>query len=169
MSCGASDSDGEPELSRELSGHTLRLVTDIVRPTPRNGVLIWRGLTRACPACGQRGLTRRVIELRPECPRCGFVFERQSGHFVGAVGMSTIITFGMILISILVGLWVLWPDVDFVRLAAPPLVIAVLMPLLMHPTFKTLWASIDMMMTPLRPGEAITDLLNPEEGSTEQG
>ncbi len=144
-------------------------MTEIVRPTPRNGVLFWRGATRACPACGKRGLTRRIVELREECPRCGFVFERQSGHFVGAVGMSTIFTFALILISILVGIWALWPDVDFFRLALPPLVIAVVVPLVMHPTFKTLWASIDMMMTPLRPGEAVADLVDTEEGATKQG
>ncbi len=144
-----------------------------VRSTPRNGVLLWRGATRACPVCGRRGLTRRVVVLSEECPRCGFVFERQSGHFVGAVGMSTILTFGLILISILVGIWVLWPDVDFVRLAVAPLLIAVLLPPLFHPTAKTLWAGIDLMMTPLRPGEATRDLdgeigVDPEEGAPQQ-
>ncbi|MEM8707200.1 MAG: hypothetical protein AAGE98_12135, partial [Actinomycetota bacterium] len=114
-------------------------------------------------------------------PRCGFVFERDPGHFVGAVGMSTILTFGLILISILVGLWVLWPDVNFFGLAAVPLVIAVLVPPLFHPTAKTLWAGIDLMMNPVRPGEAVADLLDPEillraetvvdpeEGTTEEG
>ena len=101
------------------------------------------------------------------------MFERQSGHFVGAVGMSTILTFGLILISILVGIWVLWPDVDFVRLAVAPLLIAVLLPPLFHPTAKTLWAGIDLMMTPLRPGEATRDLdgevgIDPEEGAPQQ-
>ena len=148
-------------------------MSDVVRPTPSRGVLFFRGSTRACAVCGQRGLTRRVIDLRPECPRCGFVFERHPGHFVGAVMMSTIITFGAILISFLVSLWVLWPDVDFVRLAVAPLLIAVLLPPLFHPTAKTLWAGIDLMMTPLRPGEATRDLdgevgIDPEEGAPQQ-
>ena len=155
-----------------MSGHILGVVTEIVRPTPRNSILLWRGATRACPVCAKRGLTHRIVELSEECPRCGFVFERQSGHFVGAVGMSTILTFGFILISILVGIWVLWPDVDFVRLAIPPLVIAVLHPPLFHPTAKTLWASIDLMMTPLGPGEAVRDLegagVDPQEGATQE-
>ncbi|MEM8705337.1 MAG: hypothetical protein AAGE98_02690 [Actinomycetota bacterium] len=155
-------------------------MSELVRPTPSKGVLLRRGVTRACPVCGRRGLTRRVVELRPECPRCGFVFERDPGHFVGAVGMSTILTFGLILISILVGLWVLWPDVNFFGLAAVPLLIAVLVPPLFHPTAKTLWAGIDLMMNPVRPGEAVSDLLDPdlllretvvdaEEGPTEEG
>ena len=64
----------------------------------------------------------------PSVPARGFVFERDPGHFVGAVGMNTIVTFGLILISILVGLWALWPDMDFVGLASVPLLIAVVVP-----------------------------------------
>jgi hypothetical protein len=69
--------------------------------------------------------------------------------------MSTIFTFGLILISLLLGIWVLWPDVQFLSLALAPLAIATFVPLLVHPTAKTLWASIDLMMNPLEPGEAL--------------
>jgi len=72
--------------------------------------------------------------------------------------LNTIVTFGSILVSILVGIWVLWPDVDVVRLGISPLVIAVLMPPLIHPSAKTLWVAIDLMMHPLEPGEAVGDL-----------
>ena len=72
--------------------------------------------------------------------------------------MNTIVTFGSILVSILVGIWVLWPDVDVVRLGISPLVIAVLMPPLIPPSAKTLWVAIDLMMHPLEPGEAVGDL-----------
>ena len=95
------------------------------------------------------------------------MFERQPGHFVGAVGMNTIVTFGSILISILVGIWVLWPDVDVIRLGIPPLAIAILMPPLLHPTAKTLWVAIDLMMHPLDPGEAVRDLVA-EEGTPQE-
>lgn len=138
------------------------------RATPSNGVLLWRGVSRACPACGQRRLTHRWVGLAEECPRCGFVFERQSGHFVGAVGMNTIATFAMILVSILVGIWLLWPDVDGVRLGLPPILIAAFMPPIIHPTAKTLWIAIDLMMTPLRPGEAVRDLVA-EEAAPREG
>ena len=94
--------------------------------------------------------------------------------------MNTIVTFGLILISILVGLWALWPDMDFVGLASVPLLIAVVVPPLFHPAAKTLWVGIDLMMNPVRPGEAVADLLDPErlfaaepidteEGPPEQG
>ena len=144
-------------------------MNELVRPTPRKLVLLWRGATRACPVCGRRHLTRRVVGLRPACPRCGFVFERDPGHFVGAVGMNTMVTFGLILISILVGLWALWPDMNFVGLASVPLLIAVIVPPLFHPTAKTLWVGIDLMMNPVRPGEAVADLLDPERLFTAEG
>ena len=52
--------------------------TPIVGPdltTPPRARMFWRGLTRSCAVCGERGLTRRFIILTPSCPRCGFRFE----------------------------------------------------------------------------------------------
>ena len=72
--------------------------------------------------------------------------------------MATIVTFGLILISFLVSLWVTWPDMNFVGLATVPLAIAVIVPVLFNATFRTLWVGIDLMMNPLEPGEATRDL-----------
>jgi uncharacterized protein (DUF983 family) len=131
------------------------------RPTPERRVLLWRGATRACAVCGRRKLTRRWVALCPECPRCGFVFERMPGHFVGAVGMSTILTFGLILITLVAGVAIMYPDVRAVPLLAVMWPIAILMPVLFHPTAKTLWVAVDLLMNPLEPGEA--------GGGTEEG
>ncbi|MEQ8842835.1 MAG: DUF983 domain-containing protein [Acidimicrobiales bacterium] len=125
------------------------------RPTPSRGTLLWRGFTRACAVCGERGLTRRGVTLLEDCPRCGFHFERKPGHFVGAVGMSTIATFGLLLITLVAGVAISWPDVSLVGLLLPMLPIAVLVPLLLHPTAKTLWVAVDLLMNPLEPGEAV--------------
>ena len=125
------------------------------RPTPRNSVLLWRGFTRACPACGKRRLTRRGVTLREDCPRCDFHFERKPGHFVGAVGMSTIATFGLLLLTLVVGIALTWPDVTAAPLLLAMIPIAILAPPLLHPTAKTLWVAIDLMMNPLEPGEAV--------------
>ena len=152
---------------REAQLTDRRLVVVETRETPTNGRLFWRGLTRACGVCGQRGLTRRFIALSETCPRCGFRFERHPGHFLGAVIMSTILTFGLILISVLVGVWALWPDVDALRLSIVPLAIAVIVPVVTHPTCKTLWVAIDLMMRPLDPGEAVGDLVA-EEGAPQE-
>ncbi len=136
------------------------------RPTPRRGTLLWRGFTRACAVCGQRGLTRRGVALREDCPRCGFHFERKPGHFVGAVGMSTIATFGLLLVTLVIGIAVSWPDVSVGALLLPMLPIAVLVPLVIHPTAKTLWVAVDLLMNPLEPGEAVG---HSEERASQQG
>jgi len=69
--------------------------------------------------------------------------------------MNTIFTFGMILFSILGGVAVLWPDVTVKPLLIVPITVAVLVPPLIHPSAKTLWVGIDLMMNPVEPGEAI--------------
>ncbi len=126
-----------------------------IRPTPNNSRLLFRGATRACPVCGQRGLTQRVVDIVASCPRCDFRFERKPGHFIGAVGINTIITFGLILISILGGLYLAWPDPEFWPLIIAPFAVAAFVPPLLQPTAKTLWVGIDLMMNPLEAGEAL--------------
>lgn len=146
-------------------------MSELVRPTPSRRVLVVRGLTRACPACGRRGLTRRVVTLSPDCPRCGLVFEREAGEYIGSIIMNTIVTFGLILVSLLATLWMLGADVDFLPLVAVPLAIAAIVPPLFNPTARTLWVAISLMMTPLEPGEAIGDLvdIDAEERPPQQG
>lgn len=137
-----------------------------VRPTPPTRVLLWRGLTRACAVCGRRGLTSRWVTLTAQCPRCGFEFERKPGHFIGAVGMNTIVTFGLLLASVVGGVIVMWPTPEFVPLIAVTLPVAIFVPVLFHVTAKTLWVAIDLTMKPLGPGEAVG---GSEERSTQQG
>ncbi len=134
--------------------------------TPSKSRLILRGLTRRCAVCGEGDLTEGFLRLRDRCPRCGYVFERQDGHFVGAVGMNTIFTFALIAITLIGGMVLMWPDVEFVPLAAVTVAIAVLVPTLFHPIAKTLWIGIDLIIHPLEPGEAVVEA---EERAPEQG
>ena len=134
--------------------------------TPSKLRLVLRGLTRRCAVCGQGGLTDRFLHLRERCPRCGYRFERKAGHFVGAVGMNTIVTFGLIAITLVIGILVMWPDVKFIPLAAATVAVAVVVPTFFHPIAKTLWVGIDLIIHPLEPGEAFVDT---EEGAPQQG
>ena len=133
--------------------------------------MVWRGLTRACAVCGKRGLTRRWVVLTRDCPRCGFTFERSPGHFVGAVGMNTIVTFGLMLVTIVVGILLTLPDVRFWPVTLAALGVAVFVPVLFHASAKTLWVAIDLVMNPLETGEAplLERHLVAEEGSSQQG
>lgn len=42
--------------------------------------LLWRGLTKRCPACGQGRLFVHWFTMRQRCRRCGLEFERIEGH-----------------------------------------------------------------------------------------
>ncbi len=148
-------------------------VTGDLPPRPRTVALIARGATGACGACGnRRGVRRRWFTLAETCPACGFRFERQPGHFVGAVGMSTIVTFGLLAVTLVSGFVLTAPDIAVVPLMVLGTGIAVLVPLAFHPLARTLWVAVDLAMNPLEPGEAVDPRARrsgSEEGATQQG
>lgn len=72
--------------------------------------LLGRGLRRRCPLCGGGGLFRRWFTMVERCPRCGLNLERIEGHWIGALGMNTIVTFGAVLVAVVVGFAATYPD-----------------------------------------------------------
>ncbi len=114
---------------------------------------IVRGATLACGVCGRRGLFKRFRHMATDCPRCGLHFEREEGSFVGAVGINTILTFGLLLIGMVTFFAVTYPDVPagpwvfLVGLAIIPI------PILLYPVSKTLWLAIELVMRPPEPDE----------------
>jgi uncharacterized protein (DUF983 family) len=133
--------------------HTLGAVTD-APTTPSWWKLIGRALLARCPVCGQRKIFTRWLKMAAQCPRCGFVFERQEGHFIGAVGLNTVITAVALMASIIVGLVLSSPDLAVVPVLVVALSIAILLPVIIHPLCRMLWTAIHLMMQPLEPGEA---------------
>jgi len=122
--------------------------------TPSWGRLVGRALLARCPVCGQRKIFTRWLKMAERCPRCGFVFERQEGHFIGAVGLNTVITAAAVIASIIVGLVLSSPDLAVVPVLVVALIIAILLPIIIHPMCRMLWTAIHLMMQPLEPGEA---------------
>ncbi|MEM8923791.1 MAG: DUF983 domain-containing protein [Actinomycetota bacterium] len=120
---------------------------------PSRRQLLARGLTRRCPACGQNKLFRRWLIMSEKCPRCGLVFERIEGHWVGAVGLNTIVSFGSLIIILIVGVIATFPDIATVPLVIISVAAAVGVPLAFDPVSRTLWTGIDIAMRPLEPFE----------------
>ena len=116
--------------------------------------MVWRGLSRRCPVCGRGGLGRHWVVLPAVCPGCGFRFERAPGHFVGAVGMNTMATFGLMLLTIVVGVVATLPDVPFTAITLVAMALAFVVPVAFHVTAKLLWVAIDLLMNPLEAHEA---------------
>lgn len=120
---------------------------------PSNSSLLWRGLTGRCPACGAGGQHRWLVVIQPSCKRCGLRFERIEGHFIGAVGMNTMMSLGMLLVTLVVSLVVTFPDFPVVRLVLINVAVAILAPILFYPLSRMLWTAIDIAMRPLEPDE----------------
>ncbi len=120
---------------------------------PPTGRLLIRGLLVACPVCGARGQFRRWVTMNEQCHRCGLTFERIEGHWIGAIGINTIVSFGILLLSLVVSFVMTFPDFPVVPLMIGHALLAVLVPILFFPASRTLWTGIDIAMRPLEPHE----------------
>lgn len=124
------------------------------RPGPSTPTLLARGATMACPACGQRkGLFRRWTKMADACPNCGLVFGRFEGQWIGAIGINTIVSFGLLMIFVFIASAVSYPDTPVRTLVIMSIILAVVLPLLLFPFSRTFWTGMDLMMTPLEPHE----------------
>ncbi|MEL6981326.1 MAG: DUF983 domain-containing protein [Actinomycetota bacterium] len=117
------------------------------------GRLLVRGATLACPACGARGHFRQWIRMSKRCHRCGLEFERIEGHWIGAIGLNTIVSFGALLVFLIVGVALTIPDIPVRPLVLGNIVVALVVPVLFYPASRTLWTAIDVAMRPLEAHE----------------
>lgn len=120
---------------------------------PSGARMLLRGCLRRCAVCGQGRLFRRWFTMVERCPRCGLRFERIEGHWTGDLGINTIVSFGALLLTLLVGTLTTYPDVPTRPLLIIALMVATIVPLAFYPFSKTIWLAIDLMMRPLEPGE----------------
>ena len=118
--------------------------------------LLGRGLTRRCPLCGARRVFDGWFTIKDRCPRCAFPLEQRiEGHWLGALGMNTIVSFGLLALTMAVGLIATYPDIATGPLVALCATVAVVVPLVFYPFSKTLWSAVDLAMRPLEPGDDV--------------
>lgn len=122
--------------------------------TPGPATLLGRGVLRRCPVCGHGRLFRRWFGMVERCPGCGLRFERVEGHWVGSLGVNTIVSFAALLVVVVVGLVLSAPEFDVLPVLAAAVATAVLVPLAFFPFSRTVWTAIDLAIRPLEPGEA---------------
>jgi uncharacterized protein (DUF983 family) len=117
--------------------------------------LLLRGLGRRCPLCGGGHLFRRWFTIVDRCPRCGFRLERIEGHWLGALGLNTIVTFAAVLVAVVVAFIATYQDESAVVAVALIVATAIAVPLAFYPVSKTLWSAIDLAMRPLEPDDDV--------------
>lgn len=146
--------DDEPRGPRREKRRPLPEVPTVVQLDVRPGRMMVRGLFGRCPVCGQRKLFRRWFQMADRCPTCDLHFERVEGHWIGAIGVNTVCTMGLMLIVLAATTFGWYPDPPPVwPLVVVMLVIAILGPLVFFPGSRMLWSAIDLLMRPLKPGE----------------
>src|SRR3954465_14607431 len=108
-----------------------------------------RALTRRCPYCGSPGIYNGYFELKEFCPRCGVLFEREEGYFLGAYALNLIVAeflgLGLALVLIfktdLQYLSLIWQEVIAV-------VLAIGFPVALFPFSRTVWIAMDLIFHP---------------------
>jgi uncharacterized protein (DUF983 family) len=117
--------------------------------------MVWRGLRRRCARCGAKGIFRSYFELRERCPGCGYRFERDEASFTGVwlLNYSFTIFPLLALLSHMVFVLSEGRSINVWAYAGAAAVIVVLLPIVLYPVAKSLWASIDLAMRPLEPVE----------------
>jgi uncharacterized protein (DUF983 family) len=117
--------------------------------------LLSRGIRRRCPLCGRPGCFRSFFEVHDRCPTCHFPLRREEGHWIGAVGMNTVVSFGSLLITLVAGIVLTWEN----RRAAPIFIscfaVATIVPIVFFGPSQTLWSAVDLAMRPPEPGDDI--------------
>lgn len=126
------------------------------RPRPLTvPLLLARGITKRCPLCGGGDLFERWFTMRDRCPRCAFPLERVEGHWLGALGMNTIVAFALLFLTVVLGVVIFYPDIPVVGLMVAVAVVGLVVPLLFFPFSRTLWSAIDLAMRPLEPDDDV--------------
>lgn len=117
--------------------------------------LLLRGIAKRCPVCGGGKLFRRWFTIVEHCPRCGFRLERIEGHWIGALGMNTVVSFGVVLLTVVAAFVLTYSTESIAPAVAAIVVVAIVTPLAFYPVSKTLWCAIDLAMRPLEPDDEV--------------
>jgi len=110
--------------------------------------LLLRGLLRRCAWCGDRhAYFVGWFKRQDRCRNCGHGYRRGDSAFeLGAITANIILTFGTILLTILVLVAVTAPDVPIGTLTAVTAAIGIIGPALFYPISFTLWQAVDLWM-----------------------
>jgi uncharacterized protein (DUF983 family) len=132
----------------------------VVDPTPAPKALtlprlLWRGCWRRCPLFANGHVFRSWFHKKERCPTCNFPLIREEGHWIGALGMNTIVTFGLMFVSLGVSTALTWDHRRALAIFVPTFLAAGLTPILFFGSSQTLWSAIDLAMRPLEPEDDV--------------
>lgn len=119
-------------------------------PRPGGAALVARGVRKRCPVCGERKIWLSWGTLKPECPRCEFRFERESGYWVGAIIVNIALAEVLFALTFVPTLIATAPEVPWQPLAIVAIVTQAIVPVWFYPRSKTTWLGFDLVFNPRR-------------------
>lgn len=132
-------------------------VDDVLGGLPPWTVMVRRGLARRCARCGGGDLFQTRYRLRDRCPTCGYRFQREPGFFLGAWFLNFMVLEALhfVLVMAFIGWKSGHPEAGLLVPLGIGLVTAVALPILLYPWSQSVWAAIDLAMTPLELTEIV--------------
>lgn len=121
---------------------------DLIPRGTQRGRLLARGFRRQCPRCGAGDLFPSLLTIHDPCPRCGLIFEREEGYWLGAMIVSFAIIEAVFGAAFVLTMVVTWPDVPWTGLLIVGLVVTAIFPFLISPWTRTLWMALDRAFLP---------------------
>jgi uncharacterized protein (DUF983 family) len=120
-------------------------------------------MIRRCGRCGSGRLYRHWFKLVERCPRCGYLFDREEGFFLGAFVINFAVT--EILLGAVLGVMIVLEatsgSAPLGIIIAAAVAETILVPVLFYPFSKTIWAAIDMV---IHRGQVFADYPGPPAG-----
>jgi hypothetical protein len=89
--------------------------------------------------------------MTERCPRCGHLYERESGYWVMAIVINTAVMEALFAVLFLAVVVTTMPDVDWRSLLIALVVTNGIFPIFFYPFSKTIWVAIDLYMHPNDP------------------
>jgi hypothetical protein len=81
--------------------------------------------------------------MKPDCPRCGLHFERESGYWTGAMAVNIGVVSVVFLVAFVVALVLTVPEVPVGLLLGIFVPVMILLPIVYFPFSKTVWVAVD--------------------------
>jgi len=112
--------------------------------------MLTRAAFRRCPWCGGRGaFFVGWFKKADSCQSCGLQWRRDDvGYELGAATVTTIITFGVLILVLGAMVALTWPEVQPLPMYVVLGFLAVTLPLISYGSAYLIWQSIDIMMRP---------------------
>lgn len=70
------------------------------QPLPSLKTMVWRGLKKKCPNCGEGPVFVRWLEVRDTCPKCGVKYLEDQGDLMGMMILLDRVIFLVPLVTI---------------------------------------------------------------------